>query len=192
MLRRMTAARRMTLEEWAELDEDDSRELVNGVLEEPEVTDCIHEVVVTRLVADLDAYLRPRGGFAFASGLGYAVRKDTGRFADVACYLAGRRPEHGIVRTPPDVIVEVVSPRPRDARRDRIDKLADYAAFGAKQYWLVDPHVRTLEIWRLDAKRRYARLAAVASGKLRRIPRLPGFVLDVDALWHEVDRLTSA
>ena len=182
----------MTLEEWAELDEDDSRELVNGVLEDPEVTDRVHEVVVTALLVTLAPWFRERGGFAFASGLGYAVRKDTGRFADVACYLAGRRPEHGIVRTPPDVIVEIVSPRPRDARRDRIDKLADYAAFGAKQYWIVDPHVRTFEIWRIDSKRRYVRFAAVASGKLRRIPRLPGLVVDVDALWREIERLTSA
>ncbi len=62
---------------------------------------------------------------------------------------------------------------------------------GAKQYWLVDPKIRTFEIFALGAKRRYTSVAAAARGKIRGIPSLPRLTIDVDALWAEVDRLEA-
>ncbi len=50
--------RRYTVEEWEALDEDDDRELVDGVLVESEMVDVVHETVVTRLLVWLDAYAR--------------------------------------------------------------------------------------------------------------------------------------
>ncbi|HSQ64345.1 MAG TPA: Uma2 family endonuclease [Polyangiaceae bacterium] len=186
----MPAAAHATLEAWLALDEDDSRELVDGVLEEAEVPTPIHETVVRWLVVWLDAYFRPRGGFVFASGIKLAIRRNRGRIADVVCYAAGRTPEiDGLVRTPPDIVIEVISRTPRDAARDRIQKPADYASFGVKQYWLVDPHARSFEVWQLAARRRHVRLAAATGGKIQRLPGYAGLTIDVDALWAEVDRL---
>jgi Uma2 family endonuclease len=63
---------------------------------------------------------------------------------------------------------------------------------GAKQYWLVDPKLRTFEIWSLDKNKKYQPIATAARGKIRKIPTLPALVVDVDALWAEVDRLEEA
>ncbi len=199
MIRVMSSAatvarrRRLTLDDWFALDEDDSRELVDGVLEEAEVTTFLHETVVTWLILLLGTYFRTRGGFVGASGVKLVVGRDRGRIPDVICYAAGNRPEaDGLVRVAPDIVIEVVSRGHRNARRDRIEKPLDYAACGAKQYWLVDPQLRSFEIWKLGPKRRYARVAAVTKGAISRIPGLVGLRVDVDALWTEVDRLTSA
>ena len=182
----------MTLEEWAALDEDDARELVDGVLEADERPSFLHETVVRWLVVLLDAYFRPLGGFVAASGVKLAVKPSGGRLADVVCYASGRRPEaRGIVRLPPDIAVEVVSPSATDERRDRVLKPDDYAAFGVRYYWLVDPELRSFEVWELGADGRYIRARAAIAGNVADIPGCDGLIVDLDALWAEVDRLLA-
>jgi Uma2 family endonuclease len=70
-----------------------------------------------------------------------------------------------------------------------IDKLADYAAFGVRWYWLVDPALRSFEILELDAQDRYAHACAATEAPLDQVPGFDGLTLDVLALWGEIDRL---
>jgi Uma2 family endonuclease len=83
---------------------------------------------------------------------------------------------------------EIVSPSPRDTRRDRVEKRPEYAKAKIRFYWLVDPTMRTVEVFELGRDGRYATAAAAASGKLR-VRGLTGLVIDLDALFHAVDRL---
>ncbi|HET8775792.1 MAG TPA: Uma2 family endonuclease [Thermoanaerobaculia bacterium] len=79
-----------------------------------------------------------------------AIRRDRGRKPDLAVYLVRQQlPRNGAVTTPPDIAVEVVSPTPRDERRDRIEKMDEYAAFGIRFYWILDPWLQSLEIFEL-------------------------------------------
>jgi Uma2 family endonuclease len=182
----------VTLDAWERLDEDDSRELVDGRLEDEEVPSAIHEAVVRWLIVLLNAYFEPRGGFVFGSGLKLAVRPRNGRLADVVCYAPGRRPEaRGLVRVPPDIVVEVVSPSPRDERRDRIEKPDDYGAFGVRYYWIVDPELRSFEIWELGTDGRYVRAASAVEGAIDPAPGCNGLRVDLDALWGEVEQLEA-
>jgi Uma2 family endonuclease len=87
-------------------------------------------------------------------------------------------------------MVEVVSPSPADERRDRVDKMDEYAAFGVPCYWLVDPALGSLEIFELTAGR-FTRCAAATAGVLRNVPGCPGLVLDLDRLWAELARLDA-
>src|SRR5580693_8697729 len=116
---------RMSVEEWAAMPEDEPGELVDGWLEEEEVADFTHETVVSFLNAAMRGWAVPRGGFVAGSEAKFAVHDWQGRKPDLSVYLPGGGipPRHGPVRTPPDIVVEVVSPVPHDVRRDRIEKL---------------------------------------------------------------------
>jgi len=180
----------MTLAEWIAMPEDEPGELVDGLLEEEEMPDLVHETVVAWLVRVLASWIVGRGGFVFGSEAKLAVRPGTGRKPDVTVYMPGKvLPRRGAVRIPPDVAVEVVTPTPRDAHRDRVEKLGDYAAFAVPYYWIIDPERRSLEIFVLGSGGRYVHALGAGAGRLAEIPGCEGLALDLDALWAEVERL---
>ena len=171
------------------LGEDDGGELVHGHLEEEEVPDAVHELAVTWLGALLRAWLG-NVGFVFGSEIKLALQ-ETGRKPDLSVYFPNRNPppRRGALREPPDIIIEVVTPTPRDERRDRVEKMAEYAQFGVTYYWIVDPALGSFEVFSLEPDARYKRLVGVTSGCIDSVPGCSGLRLDVDALWAELARL---
>ena len=139
----------ISLEEWAALDEDEPGEVVDGRLVEEEIAGYAHEVIVGWLIHVLRTWIGPRGGFVGGSDARFAVKPTRGRKPDLTVYLPGSRkpPAQGLIRVPPDLAIEVVSPTPRDGRRDRVEKVREYAAFGVKWYWIDDPQFRSLAVF---------------------------------------------
>lgn len=181
----------MDLAEWAKLPEDQDGEIVDGWLVEEEVPDWIHEEIVMWLSEALRPWVRSRGGRIGGSGARLAVASDRGRKPDVTIFLRERPPPRGLITALPDIVVEIVSPSPSDQRRDRVAKLAEYAARGIPQYWLVDPQLRTFEVLVLAAGGRYEHAIAATTGRLERIPGCPALSIDVGGLWAELDELES-
>lgn len=184
------AASELSLDEWFALPEDEPGELVNGHLEEEEVPDYLHELLVMLLGKLLSIWI-PHGGLVAGSDAKFAVSSGRGRKPDLTVYLPGSRrpPARGLIRVPPDIAIEIVSPTPRDGRRDRVEKLADYAAFGVAWYWLLDPQLRSLEVLQLDAQGRYLHVLGASTGTLENVPGCEGLTLDLDAIWAAIDSL---
>lgn len=181
----------LSLAEWARLPEDEPGELIDGRLVEEEVPDLQHEILVAYLVRVLGNWLVPRRGFVFGSEAKLAVSASRGRKPDVSVYLPGRPrlPARGAVPIPPDIAVEILSPTPRDGRRDRVEKMADYASFGVHFYWLIEPELRTFEIYELGADGRYIHALGATAGTVEDVAGCEGLTLDIDAMWAEIDRL---
>src|ERR1051326_4711636 len=79
--------RLMTFDEWVAMDEDEPGELVDGRLEEEEVPDPIHEIIVTWLAHVLRTWLGGKRIF-LGSGVKYAIRPNRGRKPDLAVDLS--------------------------------------------------------------------------------------------------------
>jgi Uma2 family endonuclease len=186
-------ARRMTLEQWAELPEDEPGEIVDGVLVEDEEPSAIHELIVMWLGALLTTWGRAHRALVLGSGVKLKVAARRGRMPDLVIYLsgAGRPAPRGLVSTPPSIAVEVVSDTQRDERRDRIEKLTEYAAAGIRWYWLVDPELRSFEVLELGADGRYVHAVTVTEGTIEAVPGCDGLKVDVSDLWAPVDELLA-
>jgi Uma2 family endonuclease len=180
--------REMTVEEWADLDDDVDGELVDGQLVEEEVVDFGHEGVVAYLLATIRPWARARGGQIFGSEAKLAISARRGRRPDLSVYLPrGGVPnaKDRLARVPPAIAIEVVTgERARDRRRDRVEKVHDYASIGVASYWLVDPAGRTLEVLTLDADGRYV-IALSESAGAHAIPGSDALSIDLDAMWRE-------
>lgn len=178
--------RPMSMEAWEQLD--DAGELVDGILEEEELPDFLHETVLAVLARLFVRWTEAREALIYGSEAKYALTKRRGRKPDMSVFLTTDRklPRHGAGPIPPDIMIEVLSPRPRDHRRDRVQKLREYAAFGVRWYWLVDPAARTIEILRLGDDGCYVHAADATEGSIE-VPGLDGAVLDLDAFWRRVD-----
>jgi Uma2 family endonuclease len=185
-----TERRRMSLEEWASLPEDEPGELVDGQLVEEEVADFDHEGVVAWLLVALGGWVLARDGWIFGSDGKFALRAGLGRKPDISVFFPGGAvpPRRGPGRAPPDIAVEVISSTARDARRDRIEKAQEYAAFGVRFYWLVDPDDRTFEIFEREPGGRYLLALSASEGTID-VPGCEGLRLDLGAMWRKIDRL---
>jgi len=82
----------------------------------------------------------------------------------------------------PDLIVEVLSPE--TARQDRREKVRLYARCGVKEYWLVDPEARRIDI--LVNEGGHFGPTLPTDGRYKS-PTIAGVTLDVAAFWRDVE-----
>ena len=85
-----------------------------------------------------------------------------------------------------DLVMEVVSPDPKDRQRDYEDKLRDYAETKIAEYWIVDFDRRIVTVHRLDGDH-YTVHGQFASGQHATSVLLPGFAINVSALFGVAD-----
>ena len=144
----------------------------------------LHQVVVGRIWRLLDDVAEATGGETLAAPMDVHLADHTVAQPDVL-YISPERRE--IVQTwiegAPDLVVEVLSPS--TTRMDRLLKLNRYAEAGVREYWLVDPALRTIEFLVHDGER-FA--VHVQDGGIWTSPAVPGVELDVDAFWGAVER----
>lgn len=83
---------------------------------------------------------------------------------------------------PPDWVCEILSPS--TARLDRQLKLEVYARERVSYCWLVDPHLKLLEVLRLQ-EGKWLRLAAFADAEKARVEPFQAVELDLSRWWLE-------
>jgi Uma2 family endonuclease len=80
----------------------------------------------------------------------------------------------------PDLIVEVVSRESQS--RDRRDKYMEYQLAGVREYWVIDPLLKQIEIHALGRNKRYSPL--IEKDGIIRSTVLTGFFIRPEWLWQ--------
>ena len=139
--RRVTEPRfaglRMTADEFLLLQDDGHKyELINGVVLMSPSPSYEHSDLAGEVYAQLVEFVRPRKlGKLFAEP-GLRVSASQVYQPDIAFYAAGRTTgTRKILRIPPDLVVECLSPRTRG--KDLNTKRDDYEGFGVREYWAI-------------------------------------------------------
>ena len=80
----------------------------------------------------------------------------------------------------PDLLVEILSPT--TSLRDRREKLALYERFGVPEYWIVDPKLETVQVFRL-ADGHYSAPLELCKTDVLESPRLHGLAIPLSAVF---------
>ncbi len=88
------------------------------------------------------------------------------------------------VQGAPDLVIEIVSENTR--KTDEIVKRKRYERFGVREYWIVDPELAAVKVYRMTEKGyvRTAELSAEA-GDVLATPLLPGFEAPLSAVFED-------
>jgi len=78
------------------------------------------------------------------------------------------------IRGAPDLVIEILSPA--TAERDRTYKKTLYARHGVKEYWIVDPGARSVEVFSLGEKG-FELVKAYGADEVLTSPLLPGLAV---------------
>ena len=136
-----------TWDDYVKLPDDGKRyEIIDGELFVTAAPFTDHQYTVWALIILIDGWHRLGGGMPFSAPVDVVLANDTIVQPDLIWISEERIVEliGDQVRGIPDLVIEVLSPS--TARRDRNKKSEIYERFGAREYWLVDPRQKTVEI----------------------------------------------
>ena len=180
---------RLTYDDFVLFPDDGKRhEIIDGehyVTPSPNVR---HQVLVRRLVFDFERYFRehPQAGQVFSAPLDVLlspfdiVEPDllvvTGDQTDI---LTEKN-----VQGPPALVIEVLSKSTR--KRDAQTKRRLFERTGVREYWLVDPELDAVQVFRPTPEGRLARVAELTAedGGVVTTPLLPGCQIDLRELFR--------
>jgi Uma2 family endonuclease len=131
-------------------DDDKRYELVEGELLVTRAPGLPHQDVLRNLILLIGPYLNrtPVGQIYPTPGV---IFDDYNSVIPDLVFLTNEQRERAgsHIHEAPELAVEIVSPGRENARRDRVVKLQVYSKFKVKEYWVVDPEARTVEVYRL-------------------------------------------
>lgn len=180
----MYAERLVTAEEFERMPEEDGvrMELVRGRVIRMSPPGYRHGFVASRLFEQLVSHVTAAGLGHVVLPVGFKIESnpDTVREPDFAFVCRERLANvpDGFYQGPPDLAVEVVSPRQSRAAVAR--KAAQYMERGVRLVWVLDAKAETVTVYRPEASplilRRHARLDG---GDV-----VPGFQCDVERIFR--------
>jgi Uma2 family endonuclease len=176
----------VTYEEWLRMPEvtDAIEEVVDGEIRIMPPAKWKHALIVRQMCKAFDAQLDAREALVVDTNFGLVIRQAplTSRVPDVAVFRRSTIVEQdGYIHSAPQLVVEVLSPG--NTRREREEKLADYASLGVPEVWVVSPEARTVEVLHLENG--YLRSAQVLTQGILTPKHFPDVQIHIAEIWPD-------
>lgn len=110
-------------------------------------TSVAHNTVGTNLVRILGNYLMGKRCRLFMDGVDVHFDEENTLVPDLTIVCDRSKIKADGIHGAPDLVVEVLSPS--TAKRDRTKKKEIYERFGVKEYWLIHPREKSIEVYLL-------------------------------------------
>lgn len=155
-----------------------------------------HQGIQAKLITELSVFLKGKPCKAYDAPFDVLLPRagesddevDTVVQPDIVVYCDKSKLTDKGARGAPDLVSEILSPS--TSKKDLNEKFKLYERSGVREYWVVDPGNRSIEVWRLGTDGRYD------SGDLREKWRdwspiashiLEGFSIDPEELFADLD-----
>ena len=168
----------LTYEDYLRLEDERRYELINGRLEEMPAPTTEHQRILKRLMKAILPMEDESKWEVLPSPVDVILSENVVLQPDIVIvFQQGKNEVRGRIFGPPDLVVEVVSPS--SYARDRYEKFSLYERYGVKEYWLVYPEYRAIEVWCLKDGKYVLHSVAVGSGEVESCV-LKGFKVKVE------------
>lgn len=179
----------VTWEEFRNIELDDNDpfiyELINGEIMKRTAPSLLHQRASGRLITAINNFLEEHPmGEAFTAPIDMGLDEHNGLQPDLV-FISKERSfliEDGdYIKGTPDLVVEIISPG--YVRRDRVEKKDIYERFAVREYWLIDPTSRTVEIYAMRDNAYYLHSFLEKEGKAVSIA-MTGFEIEISRLFE--------
>ena len=148
----------------------------------------VHQIVLTEILYQLHDFLRGKPCKVYPSPFDVRLfdtaedRPEQSRYVlqpDLMVVCDREKVDRHGVHGAPDLVIEILSPSSRGS--DRLRKFVLYERAGVREYWVVDPEARTVEVYLLKAEegRYYAADAVYTAGASVPVTVLEGCSVDL-------------
>jgi Uma2 family endonuclease len=166
------------------LPEGTLAELIEGVILMSPAPTVLHQFALTSILFELTSFVRSaHGGYVLSSPLDvhlaerYVLQPDIIYIAPAHAELVRKDAVYGA----PDLVIEILSPS--TGYYDLTKKRDAYERFGVKEYWIVDPERKQVEVLVLEAGSYRSDQTITAEGTARSV-LLDGFEVNVPPLFE--------
>jgi Uma2 family endonuclease len=180
-IRELTPQGEWTYKDYLNLPDDGWRyEIIYGRLLMNPAPSPIHQFIVRELITALTNFLHQHSlGEVFPAPTDVLIPGQAEPVQPDLVFVAAERMDivtHRAIEGAPDLVVEVLSPS--NWLDDRRTKFALYAEVGVREYWIVAPDERTVEVFSLR-EGRYALINRYGQDETLQSNLLPGFEVAV-------------
>ena len=176
-----------TYEDYLRLPDDDNRyEIIEGVLYMANAPAYDHQYTVSKILQKLANHVEDKKlGVVLTAPFEIHLSEKTRPVQPDVLFIANdRKPDVSaqVFKGSPDIVVEVISPS--SLRVDQHIKFGVYEQSKVREYWLVDPKTRSVEVYSLPKDGpEYVLLGQFSNNEKMKSAVLDGLEIDVSSLF---------